>query len=115
MQPAFDFTPPHQGSNRLSRHTSWCGAQSANERVGKQALAMLALYRTVGPLTDAEMATALGIERSSVNARRALLVRLGLVEAAGIKKNAQTGIGNTVWQLATEIFRSGTAETNSAT
>lgn len=95
-----DLLLPFSGVTPISRHCSYQGAVSAQERVGRQALAMLAAYRAHGALTDAEMAITVGIERSSVNARRSLLVKLGLVEAGGVKRNDITGISNTLWQLA---------------
>jgi len=92
---------PFQGSTPMSLHCSAEGAKSAAERCGRQALALLALYRARGPLTDADAADAMGIERTSINARRNALVRLGLVEAYDTIKNARSGISNVRWQLAT--------------
>jgi predicted ArsR family transcriptional regulator len=92
---------PFQGSTLLSRHCSAEGAKSAAERCGRQAVALLALYRSHGPLTDAQAADAMGIERTSINARRNALVKLGLVEAYDTVKNDRSGISNTRWQLAT--------------
>ena len=39
----------------------------------------------------------LRLERSTINARRNELMKRGLVQAVGSKKNAQTGITNTLW------------------
>jgi len=91
---------PFSGATVLSRHCSAQGAISAKERCGRQALALLALYRARGPLSDAQAAEAMGIERTSVNARRNSLVKLGLVVAVDAVKNPQTGINNTRWGLA---------------
>lgn len=89
---------PWQGTTALSAHTSAMGAVAASERAGRQALALLALYRDRGPLTDREAAEALGVERTTVNARRAELRKLRLVRAVGVRR-AATGINNTTWGL----------------
>lgn len=100
MQPQFDFTAPiAPARNPLAKHCSQQGAQSAQERIGRQCLALLTLYRQSGPLTDAEAAQALEIDRSTINARRNELRRRGLVEAVGTKRNEHTGISNTTWGL----------------
>jgi len=60
---------------------------------------MLAIYAQ-GARTDAEMALALGIERTTVNARRAELVALGKVEdSKQTRKNPKSHVENTLWQL----------------
>jgi hypothetical protein len=87
------------GATVLSRHCSAQGAIAAAERCGRQALTLLALYRARGPLTDAQAAEAMGIERTSINARRNALRKLGLVQAVDAVKNTQTGISNTRWGL----------------
>lgn len=92
---------PFQGSEPLARHCSHQGAVQAAERAGRQAVAILALYAAQGPLTDAEVAEALGIQRSSVNARRAALMKLRLVRSWGTKQNPATGITNTTYGLIT--------------
>ena len=96
------FDPPIAPAlSPVARHCSSMGALDAAEHSGRQALALLALYRAQGPQTDQEAADALGIERTSVNARRAGLIRLRLVDASpkGIRKNASTGISNATWGL----------------
>lgn len=98
-QSHFDFTAPFSGSTPLSKHTSWLGAQSAAERIGRQSLELLTAYRERGPLTDAEAAEVLNVERSTINARRNELVQRGLVEAIGTKENPQTGVQNVTWYL----------------
>lgn len=100
-QHAFDFTAPiAPSSSPLARHCSQQGAQSAQERIGRQCLALITLYRQRGPQTDVEAATALGIERTSICARRNELRRRGLVEAVATKRNEETGISNTTWGLS---------------
>jgi hypothetical protein len=49
-------------------------------------------------MTDAEMASYLKLERTTVNARRNELVEAGRVIAAGKKKNPRSGMTNTVWR-----------------
>ena len=96
------FDPPMAPAlSPVARHCSSMGALDAAERSGRQALALLAAYRQHGPLTDQEAADRLGIERSSINARRAGLIRLSLVDASpkGIRKNTATGISNATWGL----------------
>ena len=50
-------------------------------------------------LTDAEVKDLMGVERSTVNARRAELMKLGLVEAKNIRPNLKSHVFNTVWGL----------------
>jgi DNA-binding Lrp family transcriptional regulator len=57
------------------------GAVSGAERVGRQCLALLSLYREQGPLTDAEAASLMEVERTTICARRNELRRRGLVKA----------------------------------
>src|SRR6476660_5499923 len=58
------------------------------------------LYRRLGPLTDAEVAAELGIERTTVNARRNELIQLGKVSDTGrTRKNPKSGMENTLWGL----------------
>ena len=60
---------------------------------------MLAIYAQ-GGATDAEMALALGVERSCVNARRDELIKAGKVRDSGTtRKNERSGVLNTVWGL----------------
>lgn len=94
-----NFDLPFQGAEPVSRHCSHAGALAASERVGRQCVALLAAYALHGPLTDAEAAMHLGVERSTINARRAELIRRRLVEAHGTRKNPATGISNTSWGL----------------
>lgn len=89
---------PFSGSTPLAAHCSWLGAEDAKARSGKQTAALLGLYEQHGPLTDAEAARRLGVERTTVNARRNELVRRGLVVAVDTVK-AATGIRNTRWGL----------------
>ena len=90
---------PWQGSAPLAAHCSFLGAQDAAERAQTQSAALLAAYRTHGPLTDAEAAHLLRLDRSSVNARRSQLIAEGQVQAAGSRINRDTGIRNTTWGL----------------
>lgn len=99
-----DATPlslPFNGESVIARHCSAQGAQQAAETANSQALALLALYHSRGPLTDQEAADTLRIQRCAVNARRASLIKLGLVdpEPKGTRKNPRTGVRNATWGL----------------
>lgn len=100
--PYTDAGLPFSGSTPLSSHCSCSGAEDAKGRALTQTVRYLAALRQQGPLTDAEAAKLLGIERSSVNARRAVLVKAGLVIADSVRKGP-TGAKNTTWKLATEV------------
>lgn len=102
-QPSFNFDvpdPPFTGSSPRTRHSSHQGAQNASERVGRQMLALLTIYRQHGSQTDAEAAEKSGLMRTSIIPRRRELMRLGLVVEVGSRKNEQTGVTNTVFGLA---------------
>src|SRR5678816_3276416 len=90
---------PFSGSVTLSRHSSYQGAVSASERVGRQCLALISAYKDHGPLTDAQAAQVLGVERTTINARRAELRKRGLVQAIDTIKG-EHGVSNTRWGLA---------------
>ncbi len=99
--PSLEATPialPFSGSVPLSRHCSHQGALHASERCGRQAVALLSLYRADGPLTDVQAAKGLSVERTTICARRNELVRLGLVRAVDSIKG-EHGISNTRWGL----------------
>ena len=67
-----------------------------------QTVRYMAALQAHGGLTDAEAARVLGLERSSVNARRAPLVKAGLVVANGFRLGPTGRIRNVVWALANE-------------
>ena len=83
----------------LAAHTSYQGAQDAAGRAETQTLRLLELYAKRGPTSDWEASQILGVERSSINARRAPLCRRGIVVAVDAVPNGQTGIKNTRWAL----------------
>lgn len=91
---------PWQGSTPLSAHTSREGAQKAQKRAASQTVRLLELYAQYGPLTDAEAARHLGVERTSVNARRVPLVTRGVVVAVDTVPSTRGGGRNTRWGLA---------------
>jgi len=90
------FSLPFSGSVTLSRHCSHQGAVGASERVGRQCLALLTAYRERGPLTDAAAAQMLGVERTTICARRNELKRRGLVQAVDTVKG-DYGVNNVRW------------------
>jgi len=93
---------PFQGSSPVSADCSRAGAVHAAETAGTQALQLLALYRQHGPLTDAEAAHLMGVDRCAINARRASLIKMELVDRKpkGTKRNAVTGVMNSMWGVA---------------
>lgn len=60
---------------------------------------VLRAYREFGPLTDAEVAELLQVERTTITGRRNELIELGQVEEKGERKNLRTGVMNTTWGL----------------
>lgn len=78
---------------------SKAGARKAAESVGRQSLELLALYKQHGPLTDREAADLMRIERTTVNARRSQLRRLGLVTLVDTVLGT-CGVRNTRWGCA---------------
>lgn len=99
--PYLEGSLPFSGETPQSRHASRAGAENAAPRALSQAIRyMQALKdRPAHGLTDAEAAVVLGIERSSVNARRAALVKAGLVYASSDTRPGPTGVSNTVWKI----------------
>ncbi len=93
------FSLPFSGSIAVSRHCSAQGAIQASERVGRQAVQLLTLYANRGPLTDADAAILMGVERTTVNARRNELVRRQLVQAVDTVKNQRSQVRNVRWGL----------------
>jgi hypothetical protein len=89
---------PFSGSVRLSRHCSYEGAKNAEPRASRQALALLQLYAEYGPLTDAQAASWMHVERSTVCARRNELVKRSLVKDIDTVKGDH-GIRNVRWGL----------------
>lgn len=93
-------TLPFNGTTTQSRHASYLGAKAAEPRAGSQSERYLNLLRSTGGLTDAEAAERMGIERTSINARRAYFVKKGVVVPDGYRENVESGVKNTVWRLA---------------
>lgn len=90
---------PFSGSTPISRHASHQGAEDAEVRALPQTIRLLALYKSRPQgATDWEAAELLGLERSSVNARRSPLVKAGLVYADGTRPGPTGKIKNTVWK-----------------
>jgi len=92
------FSLPFHGVTTISARCSREGAVAASERVARQCLRLLTAYAQRGPMNDREMAAFLGLERTTVNARRNELVKRALVMPYG-KRKAETGINNTQWGL----------------
>ena len=90
---------PWQGSTALSAHASREGARQAEKRAASQTVRLLELYAQYGPLTDADAARHLGVERTSINARRVPLVTRGIVVAVDTVPSTRGGGRNTRWGL----------------
>lgn len=105
--PHTDAGLPFSGSSPLSRHTSYQGAEDAKARALPQLVVYLALLKSVYPdgMTDAEAAERMGVERTSINARRKPLHQAGLVESYGTRERVSSGNPNTVWRLALPATR----------
>lgn len=104
MRGTVDATPlrlPFQGATPLAAHCSAEGARHAAHTATGQAARLLELYRTHGPLTDAEASDLLGIQRCAVNARRWWLIAHHEIDPQpkGSKKNPLTGVRNTTWGI----------------
>lgn len=91
---------PFSGSTPLSRHCSHQGAEDAKDRALSQTIRYLALLKESGGLTDWEAHERLGIERTSITARRRPLVVAGIVVPSDETRPGPTGTKNTVWRLA---------------
>lgn len=98
--PHTDAGLPFSGTTPLSRHTSFQGAEDAQARALPQTVRYLAALRQHGGLTDAEAAKVLQLERSSINARRAPLVKAGIVVPDGTRPGPTGKVKNVVWRLA---------------
>jgi hypothetical protein len=89
---------PFAGSNPQSRHASRLGAESAEPRALPQTIRLLQMLKDhPWGLTDQESADLLGLQRSTINARRAELVKADLVYADGFK-DGKFGTRNVVWK-----------------
>lgn len=97
-----NLTLPFSGSTRTTRQCSRDGAVSGEERVGRQMVTLLTIYRREGALTDAEAAEKTGLMRTSIIPRRRELMTRGLVVEVGHRKNPTTGIMNTTFGLSGE-------------
>jgi hypothetical protein len=89
---------PFNGSTVQSRHASHTGAEDAKGRALTQTIRLLRLLKDhPDGLTDREAADMLMLERSTINARRAELVKADLVYAGGFRRG-ETGIKNVCWK-----------------
>jgi predicted ArsR family transcriptional regulator len=90
---------PFQGSTPLSHHCSYEGARDASERVGRQCVELLTAYKERGPLTDRQAAAVLGVDNTTICARRNELFKRKLVVAVD-SVIGERGRPNTRWGLA---------------
>lgn len=99
--PYTDSGLPFSGLTPQSAHASRAGAEDAAARALPQTVRYLALLKSRSQgCTDAEAADLLGLERSSVNARRVPLVKAWLVYADGFRPGPTGKVKNTVWKAA---------------
>lgn len=91
---------PYGGETPQSRHASRAGAEDAAARAASQMVRYLQLLKSRPQgCTDLEAAAFLDIERTSVIARRAVLMKANLVYPDGFRPGP-TGVKNTVWKAA---------------
>ena len=84
------------GRSPEARHNSYLGAKSAQKRVSRQHREYLSLLAERGPLTDQQAADLMGVERTTINARRNELGQR--VEKVG-RTMGRHGTPNTRWGL----------------
>lgn len=95
---------PFSGRSPRTRHASYSGAKFSEPRAGSQAGRLLALYRT-GAFTDHDASERLHLPLATINARRWVLFKLGLIEAVRLDvQHWKTGeTKRTVWTVKKEI------------
>lgn len=99
----YQTVPIAPSENPLARHCSALGAQDAQPHACAQAQRYLRLLAKRGDhgLTDYEAANLMGIERTSITARRRPLCTLAEPWViSGTTRPGPTGIRNTVWILS---------------
>jgi hypothetical protein len=104
-QPSLFHVPPVAGASAIAREaetpqaTRRKGLTEAQLHRDNLWSEMLDLYG-VGAKTDAEMAKMLGVERTTVTARRDELIKAGKVKATGVTRlNQKSGVPNMTWGL----------------
>jgi hypothetical protein len=108
--PLFDDLEPRPVAGKLppvaprvpyqpTSETSQQGAQKAAQTAAAQCQRLLRAYKDFGPMTDAEAAFALNLERTTVIPRRHALQRGGLVVELDTRVNPKSGVRNTVYGL----------------
>lgn len=104
-QTGLDFSNPVPGAYAKrgpvqAQHASRRGAEDAANRCENQTARYLALLQDYPDgLTDWQAKELLGIERTTVNARRAPLAKAGVVVANGLINDGHSRIPNTRWAL----------------
>jgi|SRR5579872_1605712 len=96
--PYTDTGLPFGGTSSQAAHASYEGARDAEDRALPQTVRYLALLKARPQgCTDREAAKLLGIDRTSINARRNPLEKAGLVYGDGFRPGV-TGRKNVVWK-----------------
>lgn len=102
-QIAIDFT----GITPISRSNSLSGATVAICRASSQKARILVRLLEHGPQTDTEVALALGLPEARISARRAPMVKDGLIAALDSVKGP-SGASCTRWELSVRgVFVAG--------
>jgi len=99
MNPRACLLPFAHGLTPQSSHTSYLGAKAAEVRAPNQSARYVALLLAWPEgLTDLEAARLLQLERTSICARRSLLVKTGIVVPNGFRKSP-AGVKNVLWRI----------------
>jgi hypothetical protein len=98
-QPDFDWTAPVQRQAApTSQACSREGAAAVKAKLATQLMAVLNTYK-YQELTDAQVSSLTGIQRTSVIPRRRELMKRGLVEKKGTARNPDSGVTNVRYGL----------------
>lgn len=101
VDPAKESVAPFTGSTVVSRECSALGAERIERARSRLQRELVAAYQVFGPLTDAEAAAQLNVERTTVIPRRVELIRAGVVdpEPKGVRVNPKSRVSNSTWGL----------------
>jgi hypothetical protein len=89
---------PAPVARRTDPPTSWMAARLAEPRSGTNRALALALLRERGPQTDFELATASGLQQTTIGKRRGELVAAGFVRATDLRRRSPSGAWAIVWE-----------------
>lgn len=89
---------PAPVARRTDPSTSWMAARLAEPRAGTNRALALGLLRERGSQTDFELASASGLQQTSIGKRRGELVEAGLVRATDLRRRSPSGAWAIVWE-----------------